>query len=192
MPGRSRSASRSRSCCFLGGLAFFRAVRAAVRGHDLMADRDRRAKGSRKRYRIGELQAAYGTLRESLVACREAVSRAASIATQPRGDLGAARRLASRSPEGEVLGVIGRNGAGKSTLLKMLTRITTPTAGRAEIRGRVGSLLEVGTGLPPGADRARERLPERRDPRHEAPRDHAEASTRSSSSPGSRSSSTRR
>ena len=51
--------------------------------------------------------------------------------------------------QGEVMGVVGRNGAGKSTLFKMLSRITVPTRGRAEIRGRLGSLLEVGTGFHP-------------------------------------------
>jgi lipopolysaccharide transport system ATP-binding protein len=100
-----------------------------------------------KRYRIGELQAAYGTLRESL-------SHAGKRLTgqeHHRGydEIWALRDVSFELEAGETLGVIGRNGAGKSTLLKILTRITTPTDGRAEIRGRVGSLLEVGTGFHP-------------------------------------------
>src|SRR5262249_15314489 len=59
----------------------------------------------------------------------------------------ALKNIAFEVQQGEAVGLIGRNGAGKSTLLKILSRVTKPTAGRAEIYGRVGSLLEVGTGF---------------------------------------------
>src|SRR4051794_7895862 len=58
----------------------------------------------------------------------------------------ALKNVSFRVKEGEVLGIIGRNGAGKSTLLKVLSRITEPSQGRVQLRGRVASLLEVGTG----------------------------------------------
>jgi lipopolysaccharide transport system ATP-binding protein len=103
--------------------------------------------GISKRYRIGELQSAYGTLRDSLAA---SVKQLTGREHRPHHEeFWALKDVSFEVAEGEVLGVIGRNGAGKSTLLKVLTRITAPTAGRAEIRGRVGSLLEVGTGFHP-------------------------------------------
>src|ERR671919_236655 len=103
--------------------------------------------GISKRYRIGELQAAYGTLRESMAH----VAKRLTGQEHHRGyeEIWALRDVSFALEEGKALGIIGRNGAGKSTLLKILTRITTPTEGRAEIRGRVGSLLEVGTGFHP-------------------------------------------
>jgi lipopolysaccharide transport system ATP-binding protein len=100
-----------------------------------------------KQYRIGERSAAYGLLRD----------------VGPRMIRAAFRRLQSKRPDGSVLkalddvsftvnagetvGIIGRNGAGKSTLLKVLARITQPTSGAVDLYGRVGSLLEVGTGF---------------------------------------------
>ena len=104
-----------------------------------------KVEGLAKQYRLGEYQAAYGTLRESLVhASRRLTGREHR---RESADIWALQDVSFDVPEGQVLGVIGRNGAGKSTLLKIMTRITTPTAGRVEIRGRIGSLLEVGTGF---------------------------------------------
>jgi lipopolysaccharide transport system ATP-binding protein len=98
-----------------------------------------------KRYRIGQMQAAYGTLRDSVA--RVAARVAGRMEPHEQQEIWALRDVSFSVREGEVLGVIGRNGAGKSTLLKILTRITAPTSGSAIIRGRVGSLLEVGTGF---------------------------------------------
>ncbi|MEM8993222.1 MAG: ABC transporter ATP-binding protein [Acidobacteriota bacterium] len=111
--------------------------------------------GLGKQYRIGARQAAYQTFRESMTELAVAPFRRLAALARGRGierseeTLWALRDVDFEVQPGEVVGVIGRNGAGKTTLLKMLSRITEPSEGQATIRGRVGSLLEVGTGFHP-------------------------------------------
>ncbi len=99
-----------------------------------------------KQYRIGTVVTRYPTLREALADRVQALFRRNHHTDET---IWALRHVSFEVEHGKVLGVIGRNGAGKSTLLKILSRVTEPTEGEAEIRGRVGSLLEVGTGFHP-------------------------------------------
>ena len=100
--------------------------------------------GLGKQYRLGAAMPAYRTLRDSVA---EWVRRSGE--RRPRETIWALRDVSFEVEQGKAIGVIGANGAGKTTLLKILSRITEPTEGEARVRGRVGSLLEVGTGFHP-------------------------------------------
>ncbi|MBV9081685.1 MAG: ABC transporter ATP-binding protein, partial [Acidobacteriaceae bacterium] len=115
-----------------------------------------KAAGLSKEYRIGGARRSYRTLRDTIMETATAPFRAmrrsgAPSRTCDRRDqrFWALKDVCFEVEPGQVVGVIGRNGAGKSTLLKLLSRITEPTGGFAEIHGQIGSLLEVGTGFHP-------------------------------------------
>ena len=108
--------------------------------------------GLGKRYQLGMRRRGYVTLRESLVQAAAGSLQKLIRRGEPRHErevLWALQDLSLSVRQGEVVGLIGHNGSGKSTLLKILSRITEPTSGWADVTGRVGSLLEVGTGFHP-------------------------------------------
>ena len=118
-----------------------------------MTDIAIKVEGLSKLYRIGQREP-YRTLRDCITKAFAAPIRwlkhsKSEIRNSKSDFILALKDVSFEVKQGEVVGIIGRNGAGKSTLLKILSRITEPTKGYAEIRGRVGSLLEVGTGFHP-------------------------------------------
>jgi lipopolysaccharide transport system ATP-binding protein len=117
-----------------------------------MSDVAIRVENLGKQYRIGGPRVRYKTLRESIMgAVTSPIRRFRNPKSkiQNQETIWALKDVSFEVKRGEVVGIIGRNGAGKSTLLKILSRITEPTEGYADIHGRVGSLLEVGTGFHP-------------------------------------------
>ncbi len=115
-----------------------------------MGNRAISVSGLEKRYQIGVSNAPYGRLTESMWGALRAPLDLLSGKRRERGEwIWALRDVSFGVDEGEVVGLIGSNGAGKTTLLKVLSRITEPTGGTVMMRGRVGALLEVGTGFHP-------------------------------------------
>jgi lipopolysaccharide transport system ATP-binding protein len=111
-----------------------------------MSDIAIRVENLGKMFRIGSRQQGYKTFRDSIAGFFKRPGARRKPKSEP---FWALKDVSFEIKSGEVVGIIGRNGAGKSTLLKVLSRITEPTEGYAEVHGRVGSLLEVGTGFHP-------------------------------------------